>query len=175
MGAPGAQARSIRFGAFELVPESRELRKSGVRLKLAEQPVRLLLCLLERPGEVVTREEFRGLLWGDDTFVDFEHGLNAAMNKLREALGDSAANPRFIETVPRRGYRFIAEVHRPGGEKTSLKVVEIPFEPPGEPSPTLTPPKRGFSRLAVSLAVLGAGLLGALAWWAWSVRLSSRV
>lgn len=99
-----------RFGLYEADSKAGELRKSGVRLRLQAQPFRLLLCLLERPGELVTREGLQQRLWGDDTIVDFDHSLGTAINKLREALGDSADNPRFIETLARRGYRFIAQV-----------------------------------------------------------------
>ncbi len=102
--------RVIRFGAFEVDLRARELRKHGIRIKLQEQPLQVLGMLLERPGDVVTREELRMKLWPVDTFVDFDHGLNSAINKLREALGDSADTPRFIETLPRRGYRFIGAV-----------------------------------------------------------------
>src|SRR2546426_7410357 len=98
---------AVRFGAFELDLRARELRKQGVMIKLQEQPFQILAMLLEHPGLVVTREELRNKLWPADTFVDFDHGLNKAINKLREALGDSAENPRFIETVPKRGYRFL--------------------------------------------------------------------
>src|SRR3984957_5251400 len=100
----------LRFGVFELDLRSGELRKHGLRVRLQEQPFRLLEMLLERPGEVVTREELQKRLWPADTFVDFDHGLNKAINKIREALGDSAESPRFVETVSRRGYRFLAEV-----------------------------------------------------------------
>lgn len=100
----------FRFGLFEADAESGELRKSGIRIRLQAQPFRLLICLLEHPGEVVTREEIQLQLWGNDTIVDFDHSLGTAINKLREALGDSAENPRFIETLARRGYRFIAPV-----------------------------------------------------------------
>src|SRR5208282_107481 len=100
-----------RFGAFELDLRSGELRKKGVRIRLQEQPFEVLTVLLQRPGEVVTREELRSAIWPADTFVDFDNSLNTAINKLREALGDSADSPRFIETLPRRGYRFIAPVN----------------------------------------------------------------
>jgi DNA-binding winged helix-turn-helix (wHTH) protein len=100
----------LRFGTFELDARARELRKQGMRVKLQEQPFHVLTALLQRPGEVVTREELRNQNWPPDTFVDFDNSLNTAINKLREALGDSADNPRFIETLPRRGYRFIAPV-----------------------------------------------------------------
>src|SRR3974390_459832 len=99
-----------RFGPFEVDLHTRELWKFGTRLKLVGQPFEILTVLLRRPGELVTREELRNQLWPADTFVDFNHGLNAAVNKLREALSDSAENPRYIETLPRRGYRFVATV-----------------------------------------------------------------
>lgn len=115
MDEPSADARRlIRFGVFELDLRSGELRKSGARLNLQQQPLQLLTVLLEQPGELVTREALRKRLWPDDTFVDFEHGLNAAVRRLRDALGDSPQSPRFIETLPRRGYRFVAPVHRDG-------------------------------------------------------------
>lgn len=98
----------IRFGTFEVDPRASELRRNGSRIKLQEQPLQILLALLERPGEVVTREELQKRLWSADTFVDFDHSLNAAVRRLRDALNDSAENPRFVETVARRGYRFIA-------------------------------------------------------------------
>src|SRR5689334_25361744 len=100
----------VRFGVFEVDLRAGELRKQGVRIKLQEQPFHVLTVLLQRPGEVVTREELRSQNWPPDTFVDFDNSLNTAINKLREALGDSAENPRFIETLPRRGYRFLAPV-----------------------------------------------------------------
>lgn len=100
----------VRFGVFELDVASGVLRKAGVRLSLQTQPLQVLTALLERPGAIVTREELRQRLWADDTFVDFERGLNAAVKRLRDTLGDSAETPRFIETMPRRGYRFIAPV-----------------------------------------------------------------
>ena len=105
-----ASWRVVRFGAFEVDRDSGELRKRGVRIKLQEQPLKILMLLLDRPGEIITRDQLRQILWPEGTFVDFEHSLNAAVAKLRQALGDSAENPRFVETVPRRGYRFIAPV-----------------------------------------------------------------
>jgi len=102
--------RIARFGIFELDLFAGELRKNGAKLRLQEQPFRVLAFLLERPGDVVTREELRQKLWPADTFVDFDHSLNTAVNKLRETLGDSASSPRYIETLARRGYRFIAPV-----------------------------------------------------------------
>ena len=100
----------LRFGTYEFDPHAGELRKAGVRIKVQQQPLKLLEILLRHPGEVVTREELRALIWPDESFGDFDQAVNVAIAKLRGALGDSADNPRFIETIPRRGYRFIAEV-----------------------------------------------------------------
>jgi len=104
--------RLLRFGMFEIDTPAGELRKNGVKLKLQEQPFQVLRMLVEHPGEVITREELRGKLWPGDTFVDFDHGVNAAVKRLRDALGDDPDNPRFIETLARRGYRFIAPVEK---------------------------------------------------------------
>jgi len=112
-------ARLIRFGAFEVDLRTGELRKSGLKLKFSGQPFQVLAILLERPGEVVTREDLQQRLW-PDTFVDVDHNLNTAINKIREVLGDAAENPRFVETLPRRGYRFIAPLDNAGnGAKTT--------------------------------------------------------
>src|SRR5436190_4064306 len=102
-----------RFGTFEVDLRARELRKGGIRIRLQDQPFEILAVMIERPGEIVTREELRELLWPAGTFVDFEHSLNAAIKRLRAALGDDADNPRFVETLHRRGYRFIAPVESP--------------------------------------------------------------
>jgi DNA-binding winged helix-turn-helix (wHTH) protein len=102
--------RAIRFGVFEVDLEAGELRKNGMKIRVQEQPFQVLTALLENPGDVVTRESLRQRLWPDDTFVKFDRSLNTAVNKLREALGDSADSPRYVETIPRRGYRFIAPV-----------------------------------------------------------------
>src|SRR5271157_6465103 len=102
--------RPIRFGVFEVDLHTGELRKQGLRIKLRDQPFQILLLLLAHPGEVVSRDELQKQLWPADTFVDFDRGLNKAVNHLRDALGDSAESPRFIETLPKRGYRFIAPV-----------------------------------------------------------------
>ena len=102
----------FRFGVFEADAASGELRRRGIRIRLHAQPLQVLLLLLERPGELLTRVEIARELWPDGTFVDFEHGLNSAVNRIREALGDTAGNPRFVETLARRGYRFIAPVER---------------------------------------------------------------
>jgi len=108
-----AQATRMCFGPFETDLRSGELRKHGVRLKLQEQPFKVLAQLLEHAGDVVTREELRQRLWPADTFVDFDTGLNSAVKKLRDVLADSAEEPRYIETIPRRGYRFIAPLVDP--------------------------------------------------------------
>ena len=113
MVTDGRRQGTIRFEMFEVDTCAGELRREGVRVKLPEQPLQVLLILLEHPGEAVTREQLQRLLWPSDTFVDFEHGLYNAIKRLREALGDSAETPRFIETLPKRGYRFIAAVDRP--------------------------------------------------------------
>src|SRR5258706_12620653 len=99
-----------KFGTFEVDLRARELRKGGIRIRLQDQPFEILAMMLDRPGEVVTREELSQRLWPAGTFVDFEHSLNAAVKRLRAALGDEADNPRFVETLHRRGYRFIAPV-----------------------------------------------------------------
>jgi DNA-binding winged helix-turn-helix (wHTH) protein len=101
-----------RFGVFEADSTTGELRRQGLRIKLHSQPLQLLFLLLERPGELLTREEISKELWPDGTFVDYEHGVNSAVNRIREALGDKASHPRFIETLARRGYRFVAQVER---------------------------------------------------------------
>src|SRR5262249_42951002 len=114
----GDERNRLRFGPFEVDPHTHELWKFGTRLKLSGQPLEILLVLLNRPGKLVTRDELRSRLWPADTFVDFNHGLNAAVNKLREALSDSAESPRYVETLPRRGYRFIAVVDQsPAGAR----------------------------------------------------------
>jgi cholera toxin transcriptional activator len=136
---PPAATQSYRFGVYEADVRSGDLTRDGVKVKLQEQPFQVLVALLERPGEIVTREDLRIRLWPSDTFVDFDHSLNTAINKLREALRDSAANPAFIETKARRGYRFIAPVHvivngteasSPAGEEVkgeqSIHPAEIP-------------------------------------------------
>lgn len=108
-GAKGASA--VRFGLFEADLAARELRKKGRRVRLQQQPFQALALLVQRPGEIVTRKELEKALWPDGTFIEFDQGLNAAIKKARHALRDSPRNPRFIETVPRRGYRFIGDVH----------------------------------------------------------------
>jgi len=119
----------VRFGTFEVNLDSRELRKHGMRIRLEEKPFQILELLLERAGHVVSRRTLREKLW-PDTVVGYEHGLNTAVNKLRDLLGDSARSPRFIETLPRVGYRFIAPVGTPGEAALAAKkmLLVLPFE-----------------------------------------------
>jgi cholera toxin transcriptional activator len=105
-----SEKRIFRFGAFEADLSTGELRKAGIRLRLQEQPFQVLTLFLERPGELISREEIQKKLWPSGTFVDFDHSLNTIINKIRDALGDSASNPRFVETLAKRGYRFLAPV-----------------------------------------------------------------
>src|SRR6202008_3852491 len=114
-----------RFGAFELDGHAGELRKERLKIRLQEQPLRILQMLLANPGRVVTRDELRNSLWPGNSYVDFDQGLNRAINKLREALGDSADSPRFIETLARRGYRFIGDLGTPSAAIDSIVV--LPF------------------------------------------------
>jgi cholera toxin transcriptional activator len=123
------QARRYRFGVFEADATTGELRRQGVRIKVNVQPFQVLLMLLERPGELLTREEISRELWPDGTFVDYEHGVNSAINRIREALGDQARNPRFIETLARRGYRFLAPVQRVADDGESSAILSPITEP----------------------------------------------
>ena len=138
--------RRLRFGVFELDLRAGELRKNGLRVRLQEQPIRVLTMLAEHPDEIVTREELQKRVWPADTYVDFDHGLNKAINKIRDALSDSAESPRFVETVPRRGYRFLAEV----------KVIDAPVGVAQEVSSSLGAPA-GASALRASTAAEVAG------------------
>jgi DNA-binding winged helix-turn-helix (wHTH) protein len=144
----------LRFGVFEVEVRAGEVRKQGVRIKLQEQPFHVLTQLLKRPGEVVTREELRAQLWQSDTFVDFDNGLNTSINKLREALGDSADNPRFIETLPRRGYRFIAPVTGVDGTTRGISTT----------GSAAAPTHSRKIAVAVAVLVLAAGIAGGLFW-----------
>ena len=117
---------SIRFGVFELDTASGELRRHGLKIRLPDQSFQVLRLLLSRPGEVVTREELQRALWTAETFVDFDVGLNSAIRRLREALDDSAENPRFVETLPRRGYRFIATINAPAVDPTGESRTAVP-------------------------------------------------
>jgi TolB-like protein/DNA-binding winged helix-turn-helix (wHTH) protein/Tfp pilus assembly protein PilF len=157
----------LRFGVFELDARAGELRKHGLRVRLQEQPFRVLAMLLEHPGEVVTREELQKRLWPADTFVDFDHGLNKAINKLRDALGDSAESPRFVETVARRGYRFLADVK--GDVAAPVQNPELPPEAdatanaPAPPAPVDAPAKqtRRLPSLVWRVSALGLVLMTA--------------
>ena len=135
-------ARRYRFGAFEADAAAGELRRQGVRVKLNAQPFQVLLMLLERPGEILTREEISRALWPDGTFVDYDHGVNSAVNRIREALGDTASSPRFVETLARRGYRFVAPVQI------------VPAEA-GSPPESAAPPRP----LSETGSALGNGIL----------------
>lgn len=162
-----APTRVVRFGLFEVDLDGNELRKRGVRLKLQDQPQSLLKILLEHPGVLVTRDDLRNRLWKPGTYVEFDHSLNTAMMRLREALGDSSDNPMFIETVPRKGYRFIAPVHEAEREILPVKVAETSLLPPAPPAteelPATAPHSdpemsvvhaRPIRRVALSRAVL---------------------
>src|SRR5450759_4032311 len=127
------QARRYRFGVFEADATAGELRRQGVRTKLNAQPFQVLCMLLERPGELLTREEISRELWPDGTFVDYEHGVNSAVNRIREALGDTASNPRFVETLARRGYRFVAPVERIVLDENPASTVSVPTPVSSEP------------------------------------------
>ena len=155
MSVAGTAGRKVRFGVFELNPKTGELRKDGLRVRLQEQPFQVLIALLDRPGQLVTREELQKKLWSGDTFVDFDRGLGTAIRKLREALGDSADNPRFIETLPRRGFRFIAPVNGYAGAAPAG---------PGAPLQTLGPSARQRGSRRPGVLVAGGVLcIGALA------------
>jgi Tol biopolymer transport system component/DNA-binding winged helix-turn-helix (wHTH) protein len=184
---PQAQNGStVRFGIFEANLASAELRKNGQKIKLQEQPFQVLTILLENPGEIVTREQFRATLWPADTFVDFDHGLNAAIKRLRDALGDSADSPRFVETLARRGYRFIAPVtgnghgngngaHDASGTATaSATPTPVPPAPIGSDVPSVTPPRPNIFVRHWALALIGAALLvvGTTAGWIAAHRLT---
>ena len=150
-------AVTLRFGAFVLDLRAGELRKNGLRIRLQEQPLQVLTVLLLRPGEVVTREELRSEIWTADTFVDFDNGLNTAVNKLRDALGDSSTNPRFIETLPRRGYRFVAPVTHDGNKDVDTGLAASPSQ--------------RWKRVAQGTLLLFAVLLaGGLIWRRWPKR-----
>src|SRR5437667_9950664 len=150
MGSERAEIQ--RLGTFEVDVRSGELRRQGVRIKLQEQPFHVLAVLLQRPGEVVTREELRSQNWPADTFVDFDNSLNTAINKLREALGDSADNPGFIETLPRRGYRFITPVTNEGREASATGAAAVSD-------------KRAWKTAAIMAGVLAAAVsAGGLYW-----------
>jgi DNA-binding winged helix-turn-helix (wHTH) protein len=150
-------ARRYRFGAFEADAATGELRRQGVKVRIHAQPFQVLMMLVERQGEVVTREEISRELWPDGTFVDYEHGVNSAVNRVREALGDKANSPRFVETLARKGYRFVAPVERIGsdeldGEGSTEQAVERRFWEGALATPEDLP--KGSHRLARILFVL---------------------
>src|SRR3954451_8897294 len=145
MAVPQNHTRIVRFGVFELDLSTGELRKNGVKVRLQGQPIQVLTVLLERAGDIVTREELRQKLWASDTFVDFDHSLNTAINKVRDALGDSASSPRFVETLARRGYRFIAPVQNPGQIEERNNDVS--------PDPARDPPPRTMAIEPVGAAI----------------------
>lgn len=150
---PKSPAR-LAFGPFEVNASSGELFKHGSRVRLPKQPFQILLFLLEQPGELVTREQLLAKIWGDGTFVDFEHSLNAAMNRLRQSLGDSAERPRYIETVPGRGYRFIGALERP------------PSAVPITPEPVIREePRNRKPSFWWALAAALVGVISLAEWW----------
>ena len=165
MESPTSQHRVARFGMFEADLDTRELTKSGNRVRLQDQPFQILALLLDQPGEIITREQIQERLWPGDTFVEFDAGLNTAMKKLRTALGDAADNPRFIETVPRRGYRFVAPVSFP---EPKVEATNPPSIPKTEPvlnrrlsdqfPPTPRPPRGARPWVLVAALVAGGGL-----------------
>jgi Tol biopolymer transport system component/DNA-binding winged helix-turn-helix (wHTH) protein len=167
MSVAGEGEPVVRFGNFELDRHAGELRKAGVRLSLQPQPLRVLSLLLEHPGQVVTRDELRRQLWPDDTFVDFQQGLNAAVHRLRETLGDSADTPRFIETLPRRGYRFIGSIHP--SDTADATTLTSGAAVTGSPTAQATAMESVFDRRPrgawASAAVVLVAMAAAAAWW----------
>jgi len=155
-----ATTEPLRFGVFEIDPSARELRKHGVRIKLQDQPFAVLLILLEKPGQVVTKEELQQRLWPADTFVEFDKGIYNALKRLRETLGDQAETPRYIETLPRRGYRFIAPVARRDGAGERLQLPPTP-----EPTPRLPNTKRLALLGSLLCLLVPAGIFIALKLW----------
>jgi DNA-binding winged helix-turn-helix (wHTH) protein len=149
-------SRVVHFGVFEVDLRTGELRKGGLKIRLQDQPFQVLATLLEQPGEIVTREELRRRLWPNDTFVDFNHSINKAVNRLREALSDSANNPRFVETLPRRGYRFVAPVN---WEKGAPARPAPPPEVIPPPKPTVAPSHRDVTRRNQGLEFHRRGLI----------------
>ena len=154
---PIAQKQIVRFGPFELDPQCAEVRQDGVRLKLQGQPIQILEMLLAKPGQLVTREEIQERLWPADTFVDFDHSLNTAVKKLRQALSDGVDAPRYIETLPKRGYRFIGKVEPPSEVTAAVVSPESKLQPPAEQTRRIFP-IRFLAACAVAL-IACAGLL----------------
>src|SRR6185369_1798311 len=166
---PSRQASVVRFGTYELGLQSGELRKAGARIRVQQQPLKLLEILLERPGEVVTRDELRNRIWPDESYGDFDQAVNVAIAKLRAALGDSADNPRYVETLPRRGYRFIADVSvvAPATDNANLSLpIEDPARVDREGASSPANSKSILLRYAWGVLCL-AVLLPVLAWGGW--------
>ena len=162
MAQAATPRRVVNFGVYELDFGTGELRKAGLKIKLQDQPFQVLAMLLERPGELVTREELLSRLWPSGTFVDFDHGLNVAVKKLRQALSDSAENPRFIETLSRRGYRFVAPVENVSTEESEGRS-QVPAESVAALAPVHQSKRRFLPWAVVAVGVLAAGL----ALWHW--------
>jgi DNA-binding winged helix-turn-helix (wHTH) protein len=139
MDAPASSSRRLRTGLFEIDLASGEVYKEGRKVSLQEQPFRVLAVLLERPGEIVTREELQSRLWPADTYVGFDEGKNTAIRKLRVAFGDSVENPRFFQTIPRRGYRFIAPVHEVVDSLQTENAADSSTSPPQPSSANFKP------------------------------------
>src|SRR5205085_7382657 len=149
-------AQVVRFATFEVDLEAGELRKAGLRLRFTGQPFQVLAILLEQPGTIVTREQLQKRLW-PNTFVDVDHNLNSAINRIREALGDSAENPRFVETLPRRGYRFIAPVEGHGKDEAGASMVSPPR--PSATEETVIPLRPAFVRKYIAATIVLAAML----------------
>src|SRR5258706_7827451 len=173
-GEMASPPRIMRFGPFELDTRSGELRKHGIKIRLHQQPFRVLLMLVSNPGEVVLREEIRKALWPDDTVVEFDHGINTTIQRLRDALGDSADNPCYVETLPRRGYRFLVILESQASQSLDAAppplraaAVVVPELPVASAS-SADLPKRTFiagsnRRIAAAFGCLV--LLAAGGWW----------
>ena len=176
MPSSTSSTKIFRFGVFEVDLKANEIRKNGLRLKLPEQPFQILAVLLEKRGEIITRDELRNRLWPEDTFVDFDHGLNNAVMRLREVLGDSSENPRFVETIPRRGYRFIApveEAHHPSPAPSPSEMGPVPSNGHSEvtvrssfesalPEALTVPARRRSNFLWISLGMVAVAVVAAV-------------
>lgn len=164
MATAAEPIRSYEFGVFTVDLPGGELRKNGVRLKLQERPFQLLVCLLERPGEIISRDELRQRLWPDGTFVDFDHNISSAINKLRTVLNDSASSPRFIETVGSRGYRFLADVKRicpaPSSQPTKQQLPEVSII-----AATTGSPRQGWWKVVAGIVLILSVLVAGYFQW----------
>src|SRR5258708_24682962 len=172
MGAqPEPRRGCVRFGVFELNITVGELRKHGVRVRLQDQPLKLLFCLLDTPGVICTREDLTRTIWPDGTFVDYDRGLNATVPRLRQVLGDSADAPRYVETVGRKGYRFIAPVE-PVSAPESTRPGRESERPDGQPGTAVAapvevahPPRLSPSWRYGAVLMIGVSIVGAAVWW----------